>query len=49
MIDFLHILASCIGIAGFFLAMVIWGRCIGFDRRPEDPPPASWLAKMRGE
>ena len=45
MITFLHILASCLGILGFFLALAIWGRCIGFDRRPEDPPPASWLAR----
>lgn len=45
MIDFLHILASCLGIAGFFLASVIWGRVIGFGYCPEDPPPASWLAQ----
>lgn len=45
MIDFLAIIFATIGILGFFLALAIWGRCIGFDRRPEDPPPASWLAR----
>lgn len=45
MITFFHILASCLGIAGFFLSVVIWGRCIVFDRRPEPTPPASWLAR----
>lgn len=44
-LTFLHIIASCLGILGFFLALAIWGRCIGFDRRPEDQPPASWLAR----
>lgn len=44
MIDFLHILASCLGILGFFLALTIWGRCIGFDRYPvQRRAQSEWL------
>lgn len=45
MITFLHILFATLGILGFFLALAIWGNRKCFDRRPEDPPPASWLAR----
>ena len=40
-----HILASCLGILGFFLALAIWGHVIGFGCIPKPPPPASWLAR----
>lgn len=42
---FLAILFATIGILALFVVLVIWGHVIGFDRRPEDPPPASWLAR----
>lgn len=48
-LSLLGIAALTFGIIALFLALVICGRCIGADRCPEDPPPASWLAKMRGE
>lgn len=44
----LTIAAACIGIPLAAIGIVALARHLAFRTPVEDPPPASWLAKMEG-
>lgn len=49
MTEVLTIAAACIGILFFFAAIIWLGRRVSFRPPLEDPPPASWITKQRGD